>query len=249
MRIAFVGDSLTYGLPGCSYVDRLREPLAGHTVLNLGRGNDTVIGLYRRMLRWQAVERFDVAVLWVGVNDLSGNGSRLPRWVNWLRGQPRVYSREQFRAYYARVLDLLCRQSGHVIAVSLAVKGEDLDSERNRRGALLSQDIQGLASDRSQATYLDLRSAFARQLDGKAVAVYAPRPWACTARDGLALHGDQRVDRAAHGRGLHLTLDGVHLNSAGATLVAQEVLAALRGLLPELGSGAAFAADERSDQL
>jgi lysophospholipase L1-like esterase len=41
--------------------------------------------------------------------------------------------------------------------------------------------------------------------------------------DALTLRTDGQIDAKATERELHLTLDGVHLNSAGARLVAEEL--------------------------
>src|SRR5262245_59435733 len=50
--------------------------------------------------------------------------------------------------------------------------------------------------------------------------------------DALMLRSQLRIDRVAAGRGLHITLDGVHLNSAGAQLVADAFMQALDDTLP-----------------
>lgn len=244
MRIAFVGDSLTSGMPGCSYVDRMREHLVGHTVLNLGRGNDTVLSLHRRMQSWTPRQPVDVAVLWVGVNDLSGEGTGLMRWINRLRGQPRAEGLAEFRETYSQILDLLCERADNVIVLSLALRGEDLDNQWNRLGDNLSQEIRDLVSDRGQVTFLDLRPALVRALDGKAIQAYVPRPWGLVLLDALMLHGDAVVDRTAHRRGLHLTLDGVHLASAGADLVTGEVLAVLYDLFSILRPNSTAGSDQ-----
>ena len=41
-----------------------------------------------------------------------------------------------------------------------------------------------------------------------------------------------RIDRVAAGRGLHVTLDGIHLNSTGAQLVADAFMRALDDRMP-----------------
>ena len=46
MRIAFFGDSLTSGVPGSSYFAILRDRFPDDTLLNFGKGNDTVVSLY-----------------------------------------------------------------------------------------------------------------------------------------------------------------------------------------------------------
>ena len=70
MRIAFFGDSLTSGIPGCSYVALLRAQFPGDVLLNYGKGNDSVVSLCRRLTRMGFDEPFDIACLWVGVNDV-----------------------------------------------------------------------------------------------------------------------------------------------------------------------------------
>lgn len=40
------------------------------TLLNNGKGNDTVVSLYRRISAMQFEETLDMAFLWIGVNDV-----------------------------------------------------------------------------------------------------------------------------------------------------------------------------------
>jgi lysophospholipase L1-like esterase len=124
MRITFVGDSLTAGMPGSSYFAILRQQLPEHRLINLGRGNDTAISLYHRIARLRFdSEPLDIAFLWVGVNDVEGQGSWLPRAANALRRQPRSKSPDEFRAYYQKTLDLLSCRARRVIAVAPLLKG------------------------------------------------------------------------------------------------------------------------------
>ena len=68
MRIAFLGDSLTEGSPGASFLRRLARLLPGDELLNLGRAGDTVPSLLAR-LRAGGVPAADAAVVWIGTND------------------------------------------------------------------------------------------------------------------------------------------------------------------------------------
>jgi lysophospholipase L1-like esterase len=221
MRIAFVGDSLTAGTPGCSYFEILRERLAGHTLINLGKGNDTVISLHRRMARLHFGEPWDMTFLWIGVNDVSGKISLPFQIANAVLRTPRSTSPGEFRAYYASTLDLLCRHANRVIAVPPLMKGEDLSNEWNLRLVNLARQVESLATRYEQAEYLDLRPVFAQRLAGKSISGYLPDSALRTALDTLTLRGKAQVDKKAAERGLHLTLDGLHLNSAGAELVAE----------------------------
>ena len=224
MRIVFVGDSLTSGIPGSSFFAILREKLPGHTLVNLGEGNDTVISLYRRLTRLRFGEPFDIAFLWVGVNDVVGGSPWSFQVASALVRKPHAASRDEFRAYYQAALDLLCRHVRRVIAVSPLLKGEDIHNQWNQELAALSCLIEELASRHEQTEYLDLRAAFIQRLAGKPVSGYLPTSVFRVALDALTLRSDDQVDRQAAGRGLQLTLDGIHLNSVGAELVAEAFL-------------------------
>ncbi|MBN1811366.1 MAG: SGNH/GDSL hydrolase family protein [Anaerolineae bacterium] len=221
MKIAFTGDSLTKGIPGSSYFAILRKRLPQHQLINLGRGNDTVVSLYHRLARLRFDdESFDLAFLWVGVNDVSKEGSWIFRAGNALRRQPRSQSPDEFRAYYQKTLALLCRHARRVIAVAPLMKGEAIDSEWNRQIDVLANIIERLAPHHGSVEYLDLRPAFYAELADRQTSDYLQENPLRIALDILTLWSDAQVDRRAAKRGLHFTLDGVHLNSAGAEIVA-----------------------------
>ena len=75
MRIVFLGDSLTEGVDGASYLRALNERIAsdpqlrGATLINAGRGGDTVLNAASRMARDVAPHTPDWVVIFVGVND------------------------------------------------------------------------------------------------------------------------------------------------------------------------------------
>ena len=232
MRIAFIGDSLTEGIPGSSYVAILRERLPGHTLINLGEGNDTAVSLYRRLARLHFGEPFDIAFLWVGVNDLSG-AVRWPfRLANALLRKPRSKDVEEFRHYYRATLDLLCGNARRVIAVAPLLKGEDTGNPWNRELELLSSAVEELALRYQQVEYLDLRPAFVARLAGQPISNYLPRSVVRVALDALTLRSREQIDKKAGERGLHVTLDGIHLNGAGAEIVAEAFLKAIRTASP-----------------
>ena len=115
MRIGFFGDSLTSGVPGCSYVTILCRRFPEHALLNYGRGNDTVASLHRRVRAMRFEQSLDLAFLWVGVNDVL----RVDRWwyraFHTLLGQRRARDVDEFRAGYQATLQLLCGRAGRVL--------------------------------------------------------------------------------------------------------------------------------------
>jgi lysophospholipase L1-like esterase len=227
MKIACIGDSLTRGIPGVPYFDLLREKLPQHQLVNLGRGNDTVISLYRRLTQTSFDDAssnddivFDLAFLWVGVNDVRKESAWWFRLANALRRQPRSQSLAEFQAYYQKTLDLLVRHARHLIAVAPLLKGEDVDSEWNRQIDVLARAIAKLTTQYGSVTYLDPRPAFYARLAGRQSSDYLRESPLRIALDVLTLRSAARVDEKAAERGLHFTLDGVHLNSAGAEMIA-----------------------------
>lgn len=221
MRIGFFGDSLTAGRPGSSYVALLRERFPDDTLVNLGRGNDTVVSLCQRLVGLRFHQPFDLAFLWVGVNDLPAKDTWFSRAANTLAGQRRSRDMAEFQAYYETTLDHLCRIGRRVTTVSPALRGEDFDNRWNHQLGTVASLIEGLTTQRARAEYLDLRPAFAHELATRPVTNYIPRSAFRVVLDTITLRDGERVDRKAAQRGLHLTLDGLHLNSAGAEIVAE----------------------------
>ena len=220
MRIGFFGDSLTAGMPGSSYVAVLRERLPDDTLLNFGKGNDTVVSLYHRISAMEFDQPFDLAFLWIGVNDLL----QIDRWpfraFHTLIGQRRARDMDEFRAYHRATLDLLCSHADRVIVAPPVLKGENLGNRTNRRLAVLAESIQEVAAGYERVEFLDLCAIFAQELAESPVSDYVSRNPFRVLLDASTLRTDRQIDAKAAERGLHLTLDGVHLNSAGARLVA-----------------------------
>jgi lysophospholipase L1-like esterase len=220
MRIAFVGDSLTAGVPGCSYLARLRQRLPGHTLVNLGWPNDTVISLHRRITLQRFADPFDLAFLWVGINDVGKHASWFHGAYSILRRRRRARHLDEFRTCYQDTLAHLGRAAARVVAVAPLLKGEDLGSALNCQVAVYARTVEKLARENGGVQFLDLRPAFAARLAGRPISGYLPRDPLYVILDALTLRTDAQVDRRSRERGLHLTLDGLHLNSAGAELVA-----------------------------
>jgi lysophospholipase L1-like esterase len=224
MRIAFWGDSLTEGFPGCSYLAMLAEQLPEHTLINRGRGGDTVKSLYRRLARSRPEESYDLAFLWVGVNDVAAANALLFRVAKTCLRQPPARDMAEFRSYYQASLDTLCRRAQRVITVSPLLKGEDARGAANVRIGALADVIAEIAAGCAQAEYLDVRSVIIEALSQQRISPYGPSKPLRAGLDILTLRTDQKIDRAAARRGLHYTLDGLHLNSAGARIVSRMLL-------------------------
>lgn len=230
MRIAFFGDSLTEGVPGVSVLGKLRAMLPEHELENHGRRGDTVMSLYRRIAQGRHRGRWDAAVLWVGVNDtlakLSVGHSVLKRLMN----QPAAENLLRFRDDYRRTVELLLENSARVFVVSPLFIGEELSNPWNKELGDLSTMIASVAASFDTVDFIDLRSRLSQRLATCPSSDYLPHRVSAIVCDTLFLRTPRAVDSVALGRGLRLTLDGVHLNSAGATAVAEVLWQSLRAL-------------------
>ncbi len=229
MTIAFYGDSLTNGLPGASYFDPLVVLLPGHTLINFGKGGDTTLSLTQRIRRRKLLLPVDVAFVWIGTNDVLAHLTWVAPVIKTVLNQPWAADRSAFRVQYRDLLELLSPHAARIVAVSPLCIGERLDNRWNRELDELSAIIQEEAAGFSQAAFLDLHAVLAERLDGLLVSDYLPMNPLHAVVDALTLRTPVDIDRAAASRGLHFTLDGVHLNSAGAALVAE----AFASLLPD----------------
>ena len=235
MRIAFFGDSLTSGVPGSSYYAILRERFPDDKLLNFGKVNDTVVSRYRRISAMRLDEPFDLAFLWIGVNDVPLADRWSYRTFHTLLRQRRARDKDEFRSYYRATLDFLCANARQVIVAPPALKGENLENCWNRQLADLARLIQDLAADFDGAQFLDLQAAFARRLVESPASDYVPENTLHILLDALTLRTDEQIDGKAAERGLHLTLDGVHLNSAGAKLVAEKFAEGIESVVSPVG--------------
>jgi lysophospholipase L1-like esterase len=245
MRIVFLGDSLTEGRAGASYLELLRARVAadpaGHEVdlVNAGVGGDTVLNLIRRV----PVDVVPVTPAWVvvliGVNDAT---------TVLLRHAPptvrRYYTRRYFQrakqirgavtpARYTDGLRLLVetlreRTPAHIALCTPTTHGESLSGRPWRLLAQYAEAVRLVADERGCAL-IDVHASFAW-----ALAALPPRPYVTRLLDALRIRASTPDDyeATARARGLTYTYDGVHLTRAGATLVADAVYDWLASIIP-----------------
>ncbi len=248
MRIEIFGDSLTTGVPGVSYVDMLRDRFPGHTIIPCAQGGDSVIGALRRAQRMRGKPRADVTFVFIGVNDVFAEISPSLTRVRGVLAKPRTRSPEEFSRCYRRLLDVLLERSSHVLAVCPLAIGEDPHNPWNRKLDELCSVIRDLAEEYPDVQHVDMRERFFhdvadglrtveggseggpehRARSGRAADPergtgqehYLPTSASAVVRDAIMLRTPAGLDAVSSARGLVMTLDGVHLNSRGARMVA-----------------------------
>ena len=161
MRIAFLGDSLTEGHPGESYLARLRRLLPGDELRNGGRGGDTVPALLAR-LEHTGLEAVDLALVWIGVNDAFLGDRYLPELDD---GRDDLGATgHRLRPVYDRILDLVLSCAPLAVCVTPVLPDlfeQDGVAERVAELAVMMADAAAARGPRARV--FDLRPAFAAE--------------------------------------------------------------------------------------
>jgi lysophospholipase L1-like esterase len=229
MKIALFGDSITQGFPGASYVSALANKLPEHNLFNYGKGGDTVISLYRRLKTTSLESPFDISVLWVGVNDVYVKTSwRFPI-LKKLRGQPWIKDHHEFKAYYKKLLEFITGKSSRIITISPLFIGEDLSNIWNRELNDLGKIIEEVTGEFKHSAFIDLQTVFFPHLERKIVSPYVPKSVTKLILTLFFRRSYREIKEQAEKRKLHYTIDGVHLNAAGAEIVADEIAKKISG--------------------
>ncbi len=231
MRIGFFGDSLTEGLPGVPYVDILRKRFPTDELLNLGRAGDSVVGTHERVLSLNGADRFDLAFVWTGVNDVLARISWASPITRRLLGEPWADSHEEFVEQYRELLVALSPHAARIVAVAPLFIGEDLANPWNQVLDTLAREIEALCADFDRVEFLSLRPLMPDVGSGWCASPFIEKHGLGTVWEAIALRDPEDVDRVASERGLYYTVDGIHLNTRGAKAVAaafEERIAQLR---------------------
>ncbi|WP_010280841.1 SGNH/GDSL hydrolase family protein [Bacillus timonensis] len=215
MKIGLIGDSLTEGHPGVSFVTILQESYPNISFDNLGKPGETVKSLYNRLTKSKVETNYEQIFLWIGVNDVY---SKL---LN-VQAQPMANDLDEFREYYNKVLNMVIASAKQIVTVSPALVGEITKNEYNKEIKNVTSIIQSLSREHVHVSFLDMHSVFEKRLSKVTSSDYLSINVMRVMMDVLLYKNPTRIDKLSKKRRLYLTLDGIHLNSAGAALVADE---------------------------
>lgn len=236
MKIAFWGDSLTEGIPGIPYIPILQEKFPEHEMINLGIGGDSVVSLLRRLRKMKTHQQFDLAFVWIGTNDVFPKVSWTFPIIRFFRGQPHSKNAREFTHSYRQILEIVSQQTPRVMAISPWVIGEDPHNRFNRKMGELSSIAQEITREFENIDFLDVRQSAFNALASRELSNFYATSLLQIFLDVVQIKDAAQVDKVAVERGLHFTLDGVHLNSAGAHLIAdccaQSIQRELRSVSP-----------------
>ncbi len=227
MRIACIGDSITEGVPGVSFVDQLKKKSSTHEWINFGKGGDTVSSLNKRLKKIPNLSSFDVIVLFIGVNDVFGKLTFLYKIVKTLMRQRWAKGIAEFERDYTKILESLSFEHTKIIVIPPLLIGENMSNKWNSQLTKYVLSIQSIVNNYSNITYIDIRNECISYLQEKIISDYLPYKIYDLLKDVKNIDSDEGVDEQSKARGLHLTLDGVHINSMGANIIVDSILNAL----------------------
>jgi len=223
MKIACIGDSLTEGRPGVSFFKLLTAKHPHIEFNNLGKPGDTVKSLQTRLEKSKLPTYYDLSFLWIGVNDVYAKLLKV-------QAQPVTKDHHEFKDYYVNCLEMILASSKHVVLVTPALIGETIKNTSNMELKELSSIIQSISSKYTNVSFLNMQEVFEYHLEQVNSSNYINTNVMRVMQDVLFYKNPLRIDRLSKKRGLHLTLDEVHLNSNGAELVVEEYTAVIEQL-------------------
>jgi lysophospholipase L1-like esterase len=234
--VVCIGASIVRGLFGVSFVPILTRRMSGDgfRLVNAGVGGQTAGDVLAR-LEGIIAQQPDYAVILVGTNDVTAAlYPRLSRisLARLNRRSPQSPSAESYRENMLQIVKLLKeRTAARIALVSLPVLGEDLGSEHNEYVRAYNAILKEIASHEDVA-YIPAHEAQERYLkSGRPEGGVPFEPGRMLSLKLLWRHYvlRQSLDEISSRNGYLLLTDGMHLNSRGATNIADQVEAFLRG--------------------
>jgi lysophospholipase L1-like esterase len=230
--VVCVGGSTVRGNVSFDFVDLLEKRLGakGFQFKNAGVNGDYAYNVLRRVDSVVNLQPDFVTIL-IGTNDLiatiSGFFARITRWNKRL---PHNASLEWYRGNLENIVSNLQERTRAKIALlSLSVLGEDLSSKPNQQVIKYNEVIKEIA-DKYGVNYLPINEEqvkFLRYTQRKAGRAFKGTGlfFRAVLRHSLFR---QSFDDISKRNGLLLTIECVHLNSRGGTMIADQIEAFLQ---------------------
>ncbi len=224
------GDSITKGTPGVSYLKYLDKG----KYQNQGSGGETVEGLYSRLAHSIKHGKHKQYIIQIGTNDilLPYLEKSSPKWKKRLRkidemkkeGARPSKTELQFRKSYQAIVDLMKEHHKELLLINIPVIGEDLDQERNYKVEKFNQIIETIARE-EELPLVDFHTWQRQVLEEHQNKDHYfinedPKQVVFDGFKSVMKEGRMRLSKE---RKLILTVDGVHLNDAGAKGLAELV--------------------------
>ncbi len=232
MRILFIGDSIIRGTVGVNWVNDLAHAFPEWSVTNEGVNGDTLVKINQRLEAiFQKGGAYDYVVFTGGANDLliphlSTKGFLFRAAQKHLLKQgyaPRLTLYELEEAYTQAVDLIRSYTNARIILLTLGTMNEASSFILNRKRREVNDVIRRIAK-RDQCMVADAGKRMDEYLENKITKDYFLQNFFRTSWiDRWECSLFKRADSISEERGLLLTVDGLHLNTIGASICRNEV--------------------------
>jgi lysophospholipase L1-like esterase len=221
-NILFIGDSITEGKLGISFVDMIKQKYPDIHCHNEGHGGDTLREITTRLIRILKKGKYNYSTI---VIEAGHNDILLPhlilRWPvlrnNWLTPVSQI----------GIVLDHMLKTTisltdAKIILTTLSCIGEIFGSQLNQQRRLVN-DLITLIGYRYDAYIADVSSSFDKIILNSTSSSYLMDNPINIVLDYFKSMKPVWADKISKKRNLKLTIDGGHLNSKGAKIYYREI--------------------------
>jgi lysophospholipase L1-like esterase len=223
MKILAIGNSITLGLPGISYVEFLKS----YEVDNFGKAGDTITGIYNRLLKIE-INNYDLILIEGGGNDilLPIFYEERPLWRKVINniinsGSEPVNDIEEYILIWNNIYSFCKSRNLRMIVISNPVLGEDINTTYNKIVIEFNNKLKIFCKN-NKIEYIDFFSWQAKNLSGNSkLMTNTPVD---VEKDGY-IKNIEEIDKLSKQRNYSLTIDGVHFNSFSARTLANMIKA------------------------
>ncbi|MBS7528251.1 SGNH/GDSL hydrolase family protein [Fusibacter paucivorans] len=237
MKLLIAGDSITEGITGISYIEKLEERYPALEITNLGLGGDTLIGISNRVLEHLKKQSdYDAVIIEAGHNDILlpfFEHGEMPFKITAksleARGSVPITDGDIFLNQYDTLLKLLPQVTNAPIFITtLSCIGERLSRFTNLKRHHYNEIITSLA-DKYGVVLIDIASVFDHYLQMCMTNDYLMNDFfRAFVIDSKVIKSHQYLNDLSAERGLNLTIDGVHLNDTGSDLYTDTIAKSLQ---------------------
>lgn len=228
MNILISGDSQTKGQVGISFVDLLAEHYPGSRFINHGTNGDTFNIISQKLLQHLDKRNdYDALVLQGGGNDLllpvfkkRGGLFGFAYDAQIKKGLvPATTAADYYRALAETFKAIKSVFTGRVIFMTMSCINEKQDTPLNRARRQYNQEARKAAQE-YRIELADIEPAFDAYLSTRDRTDYLIESfWAVTCTDRIFCLSSKGAQYLSTRRKLSLTIDGAHLNKAGACII------------------------------
>lgn len=232
MKILFIGDSITRGSVGVSYVKMSEAKYKNLEIVNAGINGDTLNVIANRLLEiLKSDPAYDYIVLQAGYNDLllpvfnaKGGLFRFGYRQKIKKGANPLLTAPDFENFYINIIEEILGISGSkIVLTTIGPINEWQDDPLNRKRLRYNDCIRRVAGY-YKCLLADIAVACDNALaPASSDSYFLNSFWNVVFFDPFVCMCPKGADKLSKKRKLSLTIDGIHLNTRGAAIFSDTI--------------------------